>query len=574
MLLQSLVNLYESLEKIGKIEKIGWNAVKISYGIILDESGNISKIISLKKKTKQKRTEKLISDVMSLPTPTKKTSNISSNFLYEKSTYLFGYNDSSNKCDSAAKAYKACKDVHFKILKDSRDIYSKSIKNFFNGIPDDIENLLLNVGCTEDIINDILNKGANLLLMPLGKFPQDIPEICSAWDKYYSESGKGRNELCIVTGKKDYIDATHPIIKNVAGSQSTGTLMVSFNNPSFESFGKTQGYNAPVGHYAAFAYTSALNKLMADETHKQCLGDTTIVYWSEDCTEAYQNIISAFFNYDNYNLKNLWDIIDNIANGNKVELENQVLDPNQEFCVLGVSPNVSRLSVRFFIKDSFKNIMNNIIVYKKQLELDSEKIITPWRLLNETINNKSNDKSCKPHLASDVLISIFNGTSFPISLYYSIQNRILVENNITSSKAAIIKAFALRNFKEEVTLDLNINSNNQAYILGVLFSVLEEIQYKAFPNLKSTIRATYFSLASSLPSIYYPLLIERSQRNMSKLKVSNKFYYQNKIAEIMSRLDNGFPEQLSLTEKGMFQLGYYQARQERFKQHKEETNNV
>lgn len=105
-------------------------------------------------------------------------------------------------------------------------------------------------------------------------------------------------------------------------------------------------------------------------------------------------------------MKNLWDIIDNIANGNKVELENQVLDPNQEFCVLGVSPNVSRLSVRFFIKDSFKNIMNNIIVYKKQLELDSEKIITPWRLLNETINNKSNDKSCKPHLASDVLISI------------------------------------------------------------------------------------------------------------------------------------------------------------------------
>lgn len=573
-LLQALVQLYESLEKIGKIEKIGWNAVKISYGVVLDENGNISKIVSLKKKIQQKKSEKLIPNVMSLPTPAKKTSNISSNFLYEKATYLFGYNDSLNQLDSAAKAYKACKDIHFKILKDSRDIFSKSIKNFFNGIPDDIEILLLNAGCTENIIKDILNKGANLLLMPLGKLPQDIPEICSAWDKYYSELGKGQKELCMVTGKNDYIDVTHPIIRNVRGSQPTGALMVSFNNPSFESFGKTQGYNSPVGHYAAFAYASALNKLLADETHKQYFGDTTVVYWSEDCMEVYQNILSDFFNYDR-NSKKLWDIINDIAtNENEIKLENQILNPYQKFYILGISPNVSRLSVRFFIEDTFKNIMNNIIVYKKQLELepDSETVITPWKLLNETVNDKSSDKSCKPHLASDVLISIFNGTNLPLSLYYSIQNRILAEKNITSSKASIIKAFALRNFKEEITVDLNTNSNNPAYILGMLFSVLEEVQNRAYPKLKHTIRETYFSLASSLPAIYYPLLIERSQRDMLKLK-SNRFYYQNKISEIMSKLGDRFPERLSLTEKGMFQLGYYQAQQERFKT-KEENNNV
>ena len=121
-------------------------------------------------------------------------------------------------------------------------------------------------------------------------------------------------------------------------------------------------------------------------------------------------------------------------------------------------------------------------------------------------------------------------------------------------------------------MDLNTNSNNPAYILGMLFSVLEEVQNRAYPKLKHTIRETYFSLASSLPAIYYPLLIERSQRDMLKLK-SNRFYYQNKISEIMSKLGDRFPERLSLTEKGMFQLGYYQAQQERFKT-KEENNNV
>ena len=73
----------------------------------------------------------------------------------------------------------------------------------------------------------------------------------------------------------------------VPGAQSSGAALVSFNAPAFESYGKEQSYNAPVSTYAAYAYTTALNYLLADRDHMTMIGDTAIVYWSEDGEEVY-----------------------------------------------------------------------------------------------------------------------------------------------------------------------------------------------------------------------------------------------------------------------------------------------
>ena len=41
----------------------------------------------------------------------------------------------------------------------------------------------------------------------------------------------------------------------------------------FESYGKEQSYNAPVGKYAEFAYTTALNYLLSNRDKTFQLGD-------------------------------------------------------------------------------------------------------------------------------------------------------------------------------------------------------------------------------------------------------------------------------------------------------------
>lgn len=574
MLLQSLVKLYEAWAEKGEIEKLGWNPVKISYGISLDEEGNVDEIIHLK--TNAPKGNKEIPSLISLPMPVKRSVGVASNFLYDNATYVFGY-DNSNKPDRAKQCFDCFRNVGNKVLENSDDEFSTVIKKFLQKDYSEFENLsdlLTELNCTETTVDDILNKGANLLLMPLGKFPTDSKAICESWNSYYEHSDAPKG-VCLVTGKDDHIAKLHPVIKNIRGAQAAGASLVSFNATAFDSYGKENGYNAPVSEYAAFAYTSALNKLVSDNDHRVFSGDTTVVCWTEDGESAYQDVFAGIFNSDDeVKQKDLHDTIVSIVNGNEVKWEGIPLNPSNNFYILGISPNSARLSVRFFIQNTFGKVMENLLKNQQRMEMvkpgfEKFNYIPLWRILGETVNKKSRDKKCKPHLAGDVLNSIINDYNYPSTLYYGILGRISAEQNINWVKASVLKAYLLKNYdskyKEEITVDYNENSNNKAYLLGVLFSNLEEIQNTANPGIKSTIRDRYFTAASSTPSRVFPILIDLAQNHIKKISnVGAKVNCQKTLTETMSKLGDKFPNRLKLDEKGMFQLGYYQRTQERF----------
>lgn len=574
MLLQSLVKLYEAWAEKGEIEKLGWNPVKISYGVSLDEEGNVDEIIHLK--TNAPKGNKEIPSLISLPMPVKRSVGVASNFLYEKAAYVFGY-DNSNKPDRAKQCFDCFRSVGNKVLENSDDEFSTVIKKFLQKDYSEFENLsdlLTELNCTETTVDDILNKGANLLLMPLGKFPTDSKAICESWNSYYEHSDAPKG-VCLVTGKDDHIAKLHPVIKGIRGAQAAGASLVSFNATAFDSYGKENGYNAPVSEYAAFAYTSALNKLVSDNDHRVFSGDTTVVCWTEDGESAYQDVFAGIFNSDDeVKQKDLHDTIVSIVNGNEVKWEGIPLNPSNNFYILGISPNSARLSVRFFIQNTFGKVMENLLKNQQRMEMvkpgfEKFNYIPLWRILGETVNKKSRDKKCKPHLAGDVLNSIINDYNYPSTLYYGILGRISAEQNINWVKASVLKAYLLKNYdskyKEEITVDYNENSNNKAYLLGVLFSNLEEIQNIANPGIKSTIRDRYFTAASSTPSRVFPILIDLAQNHIKKIpNVGAKVNCQKMLTETMSKLGDKFPNRLKLDEKGMFQLGYYQRTQERF----------
>ena len=574
MLLQSLVKLYEAWAEKGEIEKLGWNPVKISYGISLDEEGNVDEIIHLK--TNAPKGNKEIPSLISLPMPVKRSVGVASNFLYDNATYVFGY-DNSNKPDRAKQCFDCFRSVGNKVLENSDDEFSTVIKKFLQKDYSEFENLsdlLTELNCTETTVDDILNKGANLLLMPLGKFPTDSKAICESWNSYYEHSDAPKG-VCLVTGKDDHIAKLHPVIKGIRGAQAAGASLVSFNATAFDSYGKENGYNAPVSEYAAFAYTSALNKLVSDNDHKVFSGDTTVVCWTEDGESAYQDVFAGIFNSDDeVKQKDLHDTIVSIVNGNEVKWEGIPLNPSNNFYILGISPNSARLSVRFFIQNTFGKVMENLLKNQQRMEMvkpgfEKFNYIPLWRILGETVNKKSRDKKCKTHLAGDVLNSIINDYNYPSTLYYGILGRISAEQNINWVKASVLKAYLLKNYdskyKEEITVDYNENSNNKAYLLGVLFSNLEEIQNTANPGIKSTIRDRYFTAASSTPSRVFPILIDLAQNHIKKIpNVGAKVNCQKMLTETMSKLGDKFPNRLKLDEKGMFQLGYYQRTQERF----------
>lgn len=91
---------------------------------------------------------------------------------------------------------------------------------------------------------------------------------------------------------------------------------------------------------------------MNDRQHTHTIGGTTLVYWSEKAKSAYQDIFDTFLigGFAGISDQDLERIITNIQGGIPADLENVVIDPQEPFYILGLSPNAARLSVRFFLE--------------------------------------------------------------------------------------------------------------------------------------------------------------------------------------------------------------------------------
>lgn len=470
---------------------------------------------------------------------------------------------------------------------------------------DNIESYLQEIGCNENVITDIFKNGANLVFMPLGKLATDYADICECWNKHYSKN-ESETEICLVTGKKLPVSRLHPVIKGVRGGQSMGTSLVSFDKPAFESFDKSQGYNSPVSEYAAFAYSTALNYLLSESEYVNFFGDTTVVCWTEDDNEGCQEIFADIFgNSDELKQKDLWNVIKKLSMGQSVEWNSIPINPEVKFYVLGLSPNAARLSVRFFLVNSFGNFMKNAVMHEKDMQIvvpdflqnshfSVKKVIKEIMRTSSTNNNnkkgllnnenkkakQSQDKRVN-QLVGSYINSILTGQKYPSSIYNGVLMRIKADKDVNAEReairAAVIKAFLIRNYpeyKEVLTVSKNNDTNNQIYNLGILFSLLEEIQYLAFKKdgreIDTTIKDRFFTSANSTPAIVFPLLIKLAQNHLKMIKTKDIKCYvakQNEMTELVSKIDNEshkLPERLTMLEQGVFQLGYYHQTQKRY----------
>ncbi len=573
MILQALCEYYEVLAEKGEIAQLGWSSVKVSFALCLSSDGRLERIADLRdEKTVGKKTAILPQD-MNLPTQCKRSSGIAANFLCDNSGYMLGIDD-KGKPQRTRECFEACRVLHEEILKDCENQIAKSILAFFEAWNPEAasENPMVS-----EYIEDIL-AGGNLIFRVDGKYAHDDPEIRCAWERYYNRADDGDDMVCLVTGERGAVEKLHPSIKNVVGAQSSGASLVSFNAPAFCSYGKEQSLNAPTGKYAVFAYTSVLNKLLSDRETVFRIGDMSIVCWAKDASDVYQ----SFFKYaltgdepEKYTDKDLIGVVESLCRGQAVNFDEKRLDPDMEFYILGLAPNAARLSVRFFLRNSFGEFLRNCEAHQNRLEIvkpsfDTHEQIPLWRLLSETVNQNSRDKSPAPQMAGETLRAILNNNRYPATLLNNTMLRITAEREVTRGRAAIIKAYYLQNPnsdvpKEVLSVSLNQNSNNVPYVLGRLFSVLESIQEAANPGINATIKDKYFNSASSTPALIFPGLIDLAQKHLRKLDGGLKVYYEKQLGEIFDIIGTEYPTNLNLPMKGSFQLGYYHQTQERYK---------
>jgi CRISPR-associated protein Csd1 len=375
--------------------------------------------------------------------------------------------------------------------------------------------------------------------------------------------------MCLVSGELAPIARLHPAIKGVMGAQSSGAAIVSFNLDAFCSYDKSQNFNAPISESRAGTYTKALNHLLSSSVNKVQIGDATTVFWTER-----ESPVEGFFGM-------IIDPRDTAADDKELSVFLEAvregkfprgIDGDVRFYILGLSPNASRLSVRFWHVSTVKDISEKLGQHFRDLSMVRSFDSDPeypgmWRLLRETSNQKSKDGP-PPLLGGAVMQAILNGTLYPQQLLSAIIGRIRAEQNINYMRAATLKAVLTRkkrllNQGMEISMALDKENKNIAYLLGRLFAVLERTQQDALgKNINATIRDRFYGSASATPKVVFPQLLRLVQHHIGKAEYGN--FRDKQIEEIVCEIRE-FPAHLGLDEQGLFAIGYYHQRQDFFK---------
>jgi CRISPR-associated protein Csd1 len=375
---------------------------------------------------------------------------------------------------------------------------------------------------------------------------------------------------CLVSGNLDAIARLHPAIKGVRGAQSSGANIISFNFAAACSYGKKQGMNSPVGESAVFAYTTALNTLLrADSRQKLLVGEDTFVFWAERANPA-EELVAAWLQPDPDDPARGVEAIKTLYEAPKTGVRPFDEDATR-FFVLGLAPNVARLSIRLWSVTTVRELAAHIRQHFDDLAMirsphDLE-YLPLWLLLKSTAA-QGKSENISPLLGGEVLRAILAGTPYPQTLLTAALQRIRAEQGaVTYPRAALIKAVLVRHARfrntpePEVTVSLDIENPNIGYRLGRLFAVLERIQEMANPGLNATIRDRFYGAASATPIAAFPYLLKLKNHHLNKLTVGQTIWLERQIGQIMEAITQ-FPAHFSLDDQGRFAIGYYHQRQD------------
>ena len=564
MILQALNSYYQRMDahQPGALAPYGLERKNLPVIIELDHQGGVHQINI----SKDKQTPKLYV----LPKAVKRASGIAANLLWDNAEYVLGLPRPGGKAARVAEQHQAFVERLRQLRCD--DVGVQALLSFMASLD------LVSLQQRPDFDADFFATNPNVSF----QLADDTCLICerpavreAALALISAPSADDLKGFCLVSGESASIERLHPSIKGVWGAQSSGANIVSFNLAAFSSFTKSQGANSTVSKRAGFQYTEALNYLLRKGSRQRLqIGDASTVFWAE---EAHEEIEDAFQTLMGSTEKD--ETTDDPNQGTsavKAALQafykGSRIDPSDDksFYILGLAPNASRIAIRFWQVSSVRAISRNICQHYEDIKIDhppnaTAEIALPRLLSHLCLGYKLSN--LPPNLAGEVARSIFTNSPYPISLLAAAVRRNKAERYVSFPRAAIIKACLNRNSltTKEITVPLDIDNTDTAYLLGRWFATLEKIQEESHPGINATIKDRYYGAISSSPVSVFGALDKLKNHHLSKLENTGaKVNKERLLGEIIAKLPASLPNQLALHEQATFAIGYYHQRQDFF----------
>ena len=482
--LQSLVRYYDRLSARGDAPPFGWADVRFGLRIDLNAAGEPSEPAPLGDPEQK---------VLRAPAPVGRTSGIASNFLWDKPAYSLGVvllpDGSAGQGKRTLQEQAAFRELNLQELEGATD---PGLCAFVKFLERWTPETFIERGWPAMLLERDQNIAFTYESEPIFARPA-AAELVNRRSAPIGERG-----LCLVTGKEAPIATTHTQLKGIAGAQSSGAALVSFNADAFVSRGQSQGANAPVSEQAAFKYTTALNWLLgrgnpeprrilyrlghskrrrgARISHFRT-ADATVVFWAElrediaaneaeDSAAAAEDIAEAVFNdgdwgddaeederdADSDARPRLDDALRMLAKGRPaLPGVDDALLPDVRLHILGLSPNNARIAVRFWVTTSIADFARHVLQHHDDLRLEPPAFDRPPSvsvLLRETAAEGKFD-NIAPQLAGQVMRSVLTGERYPRTLLSAAIGRIRADKYVSPARVAINCAVVRREIRRK-----------------------------------------------------------------------------------------------------------------------------
>jgi CRISPR-associated protein Csd1 len=593
LILQRLAEHYDRIAASGheeaQLAPPGFSRQKMSFCVVVEPDGRLNQFQSLQ----QQKGKALVATPMVVPGQGKPSGqSLNPCFLWDNASYLLGWSSDPEKASRAAVAFEAFRKRHLDIETQIAHPAFSAVCSFLRSwSPEQSQN-------HAPLLSEI---ATNFGVFRIAGEMKHVHELITV----PFEAGEQKTDLepgvmlgmCLVSGAMEEIARLHePKIRGVAGAQSAGALLVSFNASAYESYGKSQSYNAPVGEATAFKYTNALNHLLDRRDRRVSLGNSTVIFWA-DHPHVLESCLSELFSEvlpdegptveeDQERVRQARLLLTQLRDGTRATEIGDDGVPTR-FFLLGLSPNASRLSVRLWVEADATELQRLLGQHLRDIALDDtreDRLLTLRRIADATGRAvadkgkrlKFDTKATSPQLAGDLARSVLTGAAYPQSLLVTMLRRLHSDGVVAYARVAAIKACLVRNSRLrgnplEVSVMLDTTNTDAAYCCGRAFAMLEKTQTdSADVELNTTIKDRYFSSASSTPALVFPRLFRLNQHHLAKLEHGARIYREKQLGEVLSKL-SAIPRLLSLEEQGKFVLGYFHQRQDLYTSKKDKA---
>ena len=416
-----------------------------------------------------------------------------------------------------------------------------------------------------------------------------------------TEGESGEAFQCLVSGTSGPASRSHPVVQRVPGGNTTGVRLVSFNAPAFTSYGLEQSHNAPVSQPAADAYTEALRRLFnpnyPDPKHAnkaldarsfRISEDTAVAFWAAGDQAAVSLVGAALTDpgQDEARRAAQAEAVARIVDPKVVEDAHRCTWQGREltlseadrrrFFTLTLSGAEARAVVRGWHETTLGLTLKHVRRYFQDIAIhrpagDESKPTPLLQLLRQTAA-QGKLENIPAALAGDVFLAVLTGRAFPHTVLEALVRRVRAERTLYPDRAAFLKAYLCRAKRlrrlpadfPEVKPMLDPDCDDNAYLLGRLFALLEKLQEDAV-SAKASIRDRYYGAASATPVVVFPQLLRKVPHHVAKLEGGGK-YLDIEVQKVCAKLrpPTPFPSTLTLERQGLFAVGYYHQRQSLF----------